>query len=175
MLKIELSGAEAVRQQFQALAPKVQASALARLAQKVYADVRDGADRHTISGKLFASVKLRKVNANEYFVGHDLQIAPHAAFVVLGSRPHEIRARNKQALRFAGRDGKFWMFFGPKTPQEKAMILKWRDKKTPGTRVVFRWPYHPGYKGDNYLQDAANQAPKHFAAIIQELSRSGLA
>lgn len=147
MLKIELTGAEAVRQQFQALAPKVQASALARLAQKVYADVRDGADRHTISGKLFASVKLRKVNANEYFVGHDLQIAPHAAFVVLGTRPHKIRPREKRALR--------WPVGG-------------------GFRFA-RVVNHPGYKGDNYLQDASNQAPRHFAAIIQELSRSDFA
>lgn len=108
------------------------------LAQVVYDETQAGADAHTKTGALFQSVFNRQTKTGRA-VGHDTGRAPHAAFVLFGTRAHEIRPKGKKSLRWAGRGG--FVF----------------------AKVV----HHPGYKGDHYLNDAADKAIARFAEILQ--------
>lgn len=173
MLTVDITGLGEISEAFAKLVPKVQAKSLTRLAKAVHDDVEQAIDRHTKEGELIQSLRWVK-GRDAHYVFNDLQRAPHAEHVHWGTKPHLIKARNKKALRFVGKDGNFWMFFGPKLPQERALIAKWRDKKAPGTRLVFRWPMHPGYKGDPWFVDAHRAAPQHFARIIQQLRQEPL-
>jgi hypothetical protein len=73
-------------------------------------------------------------------VGHDGQRAPHAEFVLFGTRPHIIRPKDKKALRWVSGNG--FVF----------------------ARVV----NHPGYLGDNYLETAATDAIKAMPGIVDQ-------
>jgi len=115
-------------------------STLNRMSQIAYDEAQKGAGRHNKpggTGALWQSLYNRAIpNGRE--VGHDPNRAPHAVFVQLGTRPHEIRPKNKKALRWAS-GGKF--FFAGKVK-------------------------HPGYRGDPYLLDAALLAVKEFRNIL---------
>lgn len=108
------------------------------LAQVVYDETQAGADAHTKTGALFQSVFNRQTKTGRA-VGHDTGRAPHAAFVLFGTRPHEIRPKGKKSLRWAG----------------------------PGGFIFAKVVHHPGYKGDHYLNDAADKAIARFAEILQ--------
>ena len=108
------------------------------LAQVVYDETQAGADAHTKTGALFQSVFNRQTKTGRA-VGHDTGRAPHAAFVLFGTRAHEIRPKGKKSLRWAG----------------------------PGGFVFAKVVKHPGYKGDHYLNDAADKAIARFAEILQ--------
>lgn len=147
MISISVDNLEAVRDRFAKLIPRLKATALRTLAQQVHDDVQDGADRHTQKGQLARSVFLRQAAPEVWETGHDQQKAAHALFVVWGTKPHPIpkpgKPMKRKALRWP-QDGKF---------------------------VFAKSVKHPGYKGDNYLHDAARNAPKHMAGIVSELQR----
>lgn len=110
-----------------------------RLSQVAYDEAQRGAGRHNKTGALFQSLFNRAIpNGRE--VGHDPQRAPHAIFVLLGTRPHVIRPKNKKALRWAS-GGRF--FFAGKVN-------------------------HPGYRGDAYLINAATLAVREFSKILDQ-------
>ena len=110
-----------------------------RMSQVAYDEAQRGAGRHNKTGALFQSLFNRPIpNGRE--IGHDPYRAPHAIFVQLGTRPHEIRPKNKKALRWSG-GGKF--FFAGKVN-------------------------HPGYIGDGYLFNAATLAVREFASIVDK-------
>ena len=115
-------------------------STLLEMAQVAYDAAQKGAGRHNKpggTGAMFQSLYNRPIpNGRE--VGHDPNRAPHAMFVQLGTRPHEIRPKNKKALRWAS-GGQF--FFAGKVK-------------------------HPGYRGDPYLFDAAILAVQKFRTIL---------
>ncbi len=112
---------------------------LLRMSQVAYDDAQRGAGRHNKTGALVQSLFNRAIPKGRE-VGHDPARAPHAVFVQLGTRPHEIRPKNKKALRWAS-GGKF--FFAGKVS-------------------------HPGYRGDGYLFNAATLAVREFSAIVDK-------
>lgn len=140
-MRITLSGTDDIHEAFSQLVPKIQAKTISRLAQTVYADVRKGADRHTKTGSLYASINLRRQNDSTYWVFHQLQKAPYAPFVHWGSKPHVIRPRKRKALRWA----------------------------SGGAFRFAKFVNHPGYQGDPYMVTALNAAPQHFAAIVKAI------
>lgn len=140
-MKIELTGEKEIRAAFAALVPRIQEKAVARLAQKVFSDVVDGADSHTKTGSLHQSVQLRKTAATEYVVYHDSQIAPYWRFVHWGAKPHVIRPNRKKVLRWPSGNG--FMFA--------------------------KFVNHPGYKGDPYMVKAMQNAPRYFEQIIKSI------
>lgn len=142
MITVDLSGIEETRAVFAKLVPRVQSSALAKLAKIVHDDVEQSIDRHTKKGALLQSLRWVKRD-DEHRIYQDLQRAPHAEFVHWGTRPHLIKPSKKKALRW-----------------------------TSGNRFVFaKFVKHPGYKGDPYFVAAADNAPRHFARIIQQIQR----
>lgn len=142
-MRVDLTGAKEIRDAFAALVPRVQEKALARLATAVHQDVRDGADAHTQTGALFQSVRLAR-DSDGWRIFHDPKRAPYAPFVHWGTRPHEIRPKNRKALRWPSGNG----------------------------FVFAKWAKHPGYEGDPWMLRALDNAPRHFARIVTELQRN---
>ncbi len=142
MITIQVAGIEETREVFAKLVPRAQSSAIAKLAKAVHDDVETAIGRHTKTGAMLQSLRWIKRDG-EHRIYHDLQRAPHAAFVHWGTRPHVIKPSKRKALRW-----------------------------TSGGRYIFaRFVNHPGYKGDPYFVAAVDQAPKHFARIIAALRR----
>lgn len=113
------------------------------LAQFTFDESQKGAARHTRpggQGALFQSLYNRNAGTNARAVGHDTGRAPHAEFVLLGAPPHDIKPRNKKALRWAS-GGKF--FF---------------------SKLV----HHPGNRADPYLFQAGDAALRNFSAFVDK-------
>lgn len=121
----------------QRLPAALERSTLLRMSQVAYDEAQRGAGRHNKTGALFQSLYNRAIPKGRE-VGHDTQRAPHAIFVLLGTRPHVIMPKTKKALRWAG-GGRF--FFAGKVN-------------------------HPGYRGDSYLINAATIAVREFSTIV---------
>lgn len=109
------------------------------LAQFAFDESQRGAGRHSKTGALFQSLYNRNTG-NGRAVGHDAGRAPHAEFVLLGARPHDIRPSKKKALRWAS-GGKF--FF---------------------SKLV----HHPGNRADPYLFQAGDAALRNFSAFVDK-------
>lgn len=109
------------------------------LAQFTFDESQRGAGRHNKTGALFQSLYNRSAG-NGRAVGHDTGRAPHAEFVLLGTKPHDIRPKNKKALRWAS-GGKF--FF---------------------SKLV----HHPGNRADPYLFQAGDAALRNFSAFVDK-------
>lgn len=111
-----------------------------RMSQVAYDEALAGADRHHKTGALRQSLYNREIPTGRE-VGHDTQRAPHAVFVQLGTRPHEISPKDKKALRWAS-GGEF---------------------------IFASLVQHPGYIGDAYLISAATAAVREFRRIIDDI------
>jgi hypothetical protein len=129
MLKVSITGIDGVQQTLARLVPDSEA-AVRKLAERVHVLAYQGADKHTKKGALIRSLgSAPKKVPGGFVVGHDPQIAPHALFVHWGTRAHDIRPKDKKALR--------WSI---------------------GGRFTFsKFVRHPGYKGDPWLTNAADQ------------------
>lgn len=139
MLTVNLSGIEAVREQFAKLG-KAPAQALAITAEKVEDYVQSQIGKHAKTGKLEQSLGKTRIPGG-WEVGHDSRVAPYARFVHDGTKPHVIVPKNKKSLRWAG--GGVFHF---------AKKVK-----------------HPGNQPDKWMDRAAAQAPLIFKAEIERL------
>lgn len=72
-------------------------------------------------------------------VGHDGEAGLKALFVNFGTRPHKIRPNKRKALRWVGAGGRF---------------------------SFAKEVNHPGYRGDAYLNRAADDAIRRFSSIV---------
>lgn len=145
MLQLRIAGLSEAVGTLRGLPPSLERTTLLRMSQVAYDAAQRGAGRHSKpagSGALFQSLYNRSIPKGRE-VGHDPQRAPHALFVNLGTRPHEIRPKNKKALRWAG--GGLFHF---------AKVVK-----------------HPGYRGDAYMIAAATEAVREFRAIVDQATR----
>ena len=138
-LFIRFEGLSEAQGTLRRLPERLEKTTLLRLSQVAYDEAQRAAGRHSKTGALFQSLYNRAIPGGRE-VGHDPTRAPHAVFVQLGTRPHEIRPKNKKALRWAS--GGLFFFAG---------------------RVK-----HPGYRGDAYLIRAATLALREFSRIVDE-------
>lgn len=136
-IQVRVLGADTLAKDLQAIPVKMEASVIRQMSQIAYDSAQAGAGRHFKTGALFRSLYNRSIPKGRE-VGHDPQMAPHALFVNFGTRPHKIYPRTKKALRWSG--GGVFHF----------------------AKVV----NHPGYRGDNYMQAAADAAIVQFSAIV---------
>ncbi len=141
-IKISVSGATEAREFVVGVPEKVSRRAILQMSQVAYDSMQRGANAHTKTGALFQSVYNRPTGTGSgREVGHDPQRAPHAIFVVFGTRPHEIRPRTKQVLRWPVGDG--FAF---------------------AKRVN-----HPGYAGDDYMTRSAVAALDKLREIVDDI------
>lgn len=136
-IQVRINGADTLAKDLQALPVKLEASVLRQMSQIAYDRAQAGAGRHSKTGALFRSLYNRSIPHGRE-VGHDPQLAPHALFVNFGTRPHKIYPKDKKALRWAGG----------------------------GAFHFAKFVNHPGYRGDNYMQRAADAAIVQFTAIV---------
>lgn len=142
MIRIEVSGIDAVEKHLQDVPVKVEREVLRQMAQFVYDHAEKGADRHTKTGALRQSLYNRPIPGGRE-IGHDTGRAPYAVFVHWGTRPHVIGPKNKKVLRWSGPNG----------------------------FTFSRHVNHPGYKGDPYLTNAARDAMRQFDTFVQNALR----
>ena len=143
-IQIRINGVDALKGQLLELPKKLESSVLRQMSQIAYDKAQEGAGRHFKTGALFRSLYNRAIpNGRE--VGHDplgTRIKgsddSYDKFVIFGTPPHRIYPRTKKALRWSG--GGVFHF----------------------AKVV----NHPGYRGDNYMQAAADAAIVQFSAIV---------
>ena len=137
-IKVTIGGVETLR--LADIAPAIERTVLLRMSQVAYDAMQTGAARHTKTGVLFQSIYNRSAGPERREVGHDPQRAPYAPFVIFGTRPHRIAPKKKKALRWVSGNG---FVFAAKVN-------------------------HPGYRGDDYMQRAADEAVRQMPAIIDK-------
>lgn len=136
-ITVKVLGVETVKSDLLQLPPALEKSVIRQMAQIAFDAAYRDANSHSKSGKLTQSLFNRAIpNGRE--VGHDPTVAPHALFVHFGTRPHKIRPKDKKALRWAGPNG----------------------------FIFAREVNHPGYRGDPYLNRAADDAIRRFSSIV---------
>ena len=139
MIEVNVTGTEALRAKLQHIGEVLTQQALDSTALELEQYIEGEAAKHHKTGALVRSVYKAPIPGG-WFIGHDLRHAPHARFVIEGTRPHLITPKNKKALRWPV-GGKFAF----------AKEVK-----------------HPGYRGDNYLQRAAALAPAVFELHVNQ-------
>jgi len=145
MIEVNVQGIEAIRATFARLVPEAQTKVLKGLAQVAFDTAQRQVDTHTQTGALARSLRLRSDGDDGWIIGHDQQHAPYAPFVHFGTRPHIIRPREKKSLRWpSGAGGKTGFVFA-------------------------KWAKHPGFSGDPWLVQAADEAVRQFDAIVKRV------
>ena len=119
------------------------------LTDDAYANVKKGSKKHIQSGNLDDNIAFKvskKELTGEVFIEDNAMMVDwkgkkvnYALFVLFGSRPHYMNAKNKKALRFSS-VGKF---------------------------VFAKGVNHPGYKGDNFLHDGVQETFNKIDKIFQ--------
>lgn len=140
MIKLEVDEKQinAINDKLNQLNDFFKKKAIAKLADMVYDKADDLADEHTQTGEMLKSLYMRKNSSFSYEIGFDDKKAPYAKFVHFGSKPHEIKIRNRKFLRWS--DGDDFIF----------------AKKV----------NHPGYKGDPFLYEALKSQINPFIAWL---------
>jgi len=144
-ISITINGIDALKGELLELPAALEKTVILQMSQIAYDKMQEGANVHNRSGKLFDSIYNRSTDKGRE-VGHDTQMAPYAPFVLFGTQPHKIVPRDKKALRWA----KGGQFFFAKSVN------------------------HPGYIGDDYMQVAADESIRQFAAIVDKALKEQL-
>ncbi len=144
MIRVDIAGVEEVFRQITRKAdPRLNDRIVGAIATEVHLRADAGADRHTKTGALVASLVNRAIPGGRE-IAHDLAAAPYAPFVHFGTRPHEIRPKDRKVLRWA--NGGAFIF----------------------AKVV----HHPGYGGDPYLFNAAEEVRGRLSQIVSRVLKN---
>lgn len=136
---ISVSGIEQVRATLARIGPALSGQALASTALDVEHYIEQEAARHNKKGALVRSIYKTHLTDGSWEIGHDPRVAPHALFVHWGTKKHDIRPKNRKALRWAS-----------------------------GARLHFaKIVHHPGNKPDKWIERAAAAAPMIFSYQVQ--------
>lgn len=139
-VSVRFTGLAGLRTELLQIPEAMEQSAIRQMSQFAYDAAFRDASSHNRTGSLVRSLYNRAIPRGRE-VGHDPQVAPHAIFVLFGTRPHKIRPRDKKALRWVGAGGRF---------------------------AFAKEVNHPGYIGDSYLFRAADNAIRQFNQIINQ-------
>lgn len=146
-ISIKMTGLPETRQAVINLPQKIERQALLEMSELAHEAMLAGADRHTKTGALFQSVFNRQTpSGTGREVGHDTERAPHAVFVLFGTRDHFVSPREKKALR-------------------------WPTGAATGSGFAFSKGHMVrGYQGDDYMTTAAGKALDGLRQIIDDIS-----
>ena len=102
MININVSD-EAIKlfnQKSESLKELIRKRAVAKLADEIYQNAFNRADAHTQTGVMLSALYNRKKSDLRYEVGIDNKRASYGIFVHNGTKPHEIKPRNRKFLRW---------------------------------------------------------------------------
>lgn len=139
-ITIKIDGADTLRATLPEIPKTMERIVIARMSEIAFDAMEKGASRHRVTGALLQSLYNREVPGGRQ-VWHDPQRAPHAAFVVFGTKDHSVAPVNKKALRWVGPSGKFFFSKGHKVR---------------------------GIVEDRYDETAADEAIKAFGKIVDD-------
>lgn len=145
MIEVTVSGITELIRDLRDLPQGMEQQVIRDLSQVAFDSAQKGAGRHFRSGALFQSLLNRAITGGRK-VGHDRNRAPHALFVIFGTRPHVIRPNKRKALRWVGPQG----------------------------FVFAKSVNHPGYAGDDYLLQARDDAFGQLQTITANALRRSL-
>lgn len=161
MITVTVTGIGQAAQRLQDVPEKLAHGVILEMSQIVFDTMQAGADRHTKKGALFQSVYNRAIPGGRE-IGHDANRAPHALFVVWGTKPHKIFPRGERYHSYKGLDGKT-VRKGIKRGGRQRTALRWAG---PGGFIFAKFVKHPGYKGDNYMLRASDEALRRMPEIV---------
>lgn len=145
MITATVSGLTELVDDLRGMPPKVETEVINNLSQVAYDSAQRGAGRHIKTGALFQSLYNRAIRGGRS-VGHDPRRAPHAIHLIFGTKPHKITPSKRKALRWAG----------------------------PAGFVFAKAVNHPGYRGDDYMLQARDDALSQFQNISANALRRTL-
>jgi len=135
--------------------PTIQKGVINDLANVAYELMRQGAGKHSPringTGNLYKSLFKQSI-PNGVAVGHDLDIAPHAPFVLFFVKAHAIKQK-------PGGPMLSWIDYGGGQNSTRVGT---------GKRIFRHSVWHPGYVGDPYHLRAADEAIRQFAQIVDK-------
>lgn len=136
-ISVRITGLDGIAVELGRLGPDLAQRVILDMSQIAYLSTVAGADRHHKTGALRQSAFNDPIT-NGRAVGHDLNRAPHALFILFGTKDHRVQPREKKALRWAS-GGKF--FFS------KGHMVK-------------------GIRADDYMETAAQDAVRAMPGIV---------
>lgn len=143
MIELTITGQEELNQRLQKVAEAEWFDAFLRdLAQETFNDVEQRVARHSKSGVLERSLGSGAIRESDrtFVVKSDGQIAPYNIFLHWGSRPHEIRPKERKSLRWVS-----------------------------GNKFAFaKFVKHPGYRGSPFMVTATNNVLSQFDQIVSK-------
>ena len=159
MLTVSITGIDGVQEVLGRVVPKSEHAVLL-LAERVHELAVAGAEKHRKSGALVDSFGHGPTKiAGGWAIEANRQRAPHAVFVHWGTRPHPIFPKGASLSTQKRLSGQF------KVEKGQRQVLRW----SMGGRYIFaRFVNHPGYKGDPFLSNAANQALREFPRMVEQ-------
>lgn len=159
MITVSIEGIDGVQQTLARLVPKSERAVL-ELAERIHELAVAGAEKHRKSGALVDAFGHgpQKIPGG-WSIGADRQRAPHAVFVHWGTKPHPIFPSGASLVAQKRLSGKF------KVEKGQRQVLRWQ---VGGRNIFARFVNHPGYKGDPFLVNAANQAMREFPRMVEQ-------
>jgi len=146
-MSVKVIGADRVIKRLQKLGEEYPREFIARATHDLHERAVKKASPHTKTGRMEQNIAMRANGlTGEVYVENDGMETEagvnYAVFVHFGTRPHDIRPKNKKALRWVGHGD------------------------------VFRFAKsvrHPGYRGDPFMYDAADETEKIFDQIAKDV------
>jgi len=159
MLTVRIDGVDGVQQTLARLVPQSEHAVL-KLAERIHELAVAGAEKHRKSGALVdAFGHGPKKIPGGWEIGANRQRAPHALFVHWGTKPHPIFPKGASLATQKRLSGQF------KVEKGQRQVLRWAGG---GAFIFARFVNHPGYKGDPFLINAANQALREFPRMVEQ-------
>jgi len=144
---ISINGVNSTLERLHQLDDSLQNQLVKDITHEVFDEVKRGASRHFKTGVMEDNIEMRVRNgAGVVWIDDKNMLVPwrgrninYASFVLFGTRPHKIEAKNKKALKWAGLSG------------------------------FVKSVNHPGYRGDNFLKDSADRVFNNLDNILSEI------
>lgn len=163
-VNINTTGVEQVRAMLQRIGPALTGQALAETVVKVEDYIRAEAGKHLKTGALNSSIFKRRNADGSWEIGHDLRRAPHAVFVMFGTKAHLIKPIDGGTYSsYKDANGKT-VRKGIAKGGRGRTTLRWAGG---GAFHFAKAVHHPGNKPDDWLKRAAALAPQIFASAVQ--------
>ncbi len=154
-IEVEVKGVKELLSDLNGFPKAMEKSVILQMSQIAKESLYKGAARHKVSGELYESVYNRKITGGRA-VGHDTGRAPYAKFVLFGTKRHWIGPKDKKALRWAPSG-----FVGPLGDLG-------------GGWAFSKGHWHPGYRGDDYMETAKDDALALFGQFVSKAIKDNL-
>lgn len=150
MIKIE--GLEAISSKLMSIDNSLAQEIISKVTQDAFSNVKNRAKKHYVTGtmenNIFRIISKKSLTGvvgiedNGMMVDLKGKSVNYAIFVLYGTKPHTIKPKDKKAIRY---------------PSVNSFVFS-------------KSVQHPGYKGDNFLNDGVEDTYKNIDSIISRIT-----